>query len=132
MTPLPREKQNLEINFLEDLLKDRHSVQHVSMEERQELREDQLQRAASSGALDEDLLFGSDSDDSFAKDYTITRNTLRKERIVKRDIAVLNKEKKKREQDQLYKAEMEKLEAEELRRSQAIAEKQALSDALIR
>ena len=78
------------------------------------------------------MLFGSDSDDSFAKDYTVTRDTLRKERLVKRDIAVLVKEKKRREQDRLYKAEMDKLEAQELRKSQALAEKQALCDALIR
>ena len=40
LTPLPREKQNLEINFLEDLLKDRRSVQHISMSEKQELYDD--------------------------------------------------------------------------------------------
>ena len=104
----------------------------MSMEEKQELRDDQLQRAASSGVIDDDLLFGSDSDDSFAKDYTVTRDTLRKERLVKRDIAVLQKEKKRREQDRLYKDEMDKLEAQELKKSQALAEKQALSEALIR
>lgn len=79
--------------------------------------EAQLQKAASEGCIDEDLLFGSDSDDSFAKDYTITRDTMRKERVVKRDEAVLKKEKLLREQDRLYRAEMSKLEAEAVRRS---------------
>ena len=47
-------------------------------------------------SIDEDLLFGEDSDDSFNKDYTIPRLTMRKERIIKRDEARFEIEKKKR------------------------------------
>ena len=49
---------------------------------------------ASAGSLDEALLFGSDSDDSFQRDYTITRDTLRRERLLKRDKALFAKQKK--------------------------------------
>lgn len=65
-------------------------------------------RAASDGSFDEALLFGSDSDDSFNKDYTVTRDTMRRERIVRRDKKVFLQEKKQREDDRLYKTEMDK------------------------
>ena len=80
--------------------------------------------------MDEALLFGSDSDDSFAKDYTITRDTMRRERIVHRDKAVFKKEKKQREEDRLYKMEINKLEANELKKSQAEAELRATEEAI--
>lgn len=128
MTPLPRKENKLEITFLEDLVKDKMCA--LSKQERESLLENQQQRAASVGSFDEELLFGSDSDDSFSKDYTITRNTRRRERIIKRDIAVLVNEKKQREQDRLYRAEMKKLKAEEMRHSQALAEIRANEIAL--
>ena len=118
MTPLPNKDNALEITFFEDLVKDRMSATHMSRQEKESLLDNQLQRAASDGSFDENLLFGSDSDDSFAKDYTVTRDTLRRERIVARDKAVLVKEKKLREQDRLYRAEMAKLKADAERMAQ--------------
>ena len=48
-------------------------------------------------SIDDDMLFGTDSDDSFAKDYNITKDILRRERIYKRDKARFEIEKKQRE-----------------------------------
>ena len=48
-------------------------------------------------SIDDDMLFGSDSEDSFTKDYNITKDILRKERIYKRDLARFKLEKQQRE-----------------------------------
>lgn len=57
-------------------------------------------------------MFGSDSDDSFTKDYTIPKDTLRKERIIKRDEARFQIEKKLREEELAIKIAIEKAEKE--------------------
>lgn len=54
-------------------------------------------------SIDEDLLFGTDSDDSFAMDYHIPKETLRKEGIIKRDKSRFEKEKVKREKKRMEK-----------------------------
>lgn len=60
-------------------------------------------RKASEGSIDDELLFGTDSDDSFTKDYEIPKQTLRKERIYKRDESRFVREKAKREDMRLKK-----------------------------
>jgi len=55
---------------------------------------------------------------------------MRRERIVHRDKAVFKKEKKQREEDRLYKMEINKLEANELKKSQAEAELRATEEAI--
>jgi hypothetical protein len=57
-----------------------------------------MHKESSEASVDEDLIIGSDSDDSFTKDYNIPIETLRKEQIVKRDIKRFEKEKIKREE----------------------------------
>ena len=47
-------------------------------------------------SIDDDMLFGTDSEDSFTEDYYITKDILRKERIYKRDVARFEIEKKQR------------------------------------
>lgn len=51
------------------------------------------------------MLFGTDSDDSFNQDYHIPKQTLRKERIVKRDKDRFDKEKDKREEKRVKRLE---------------------------
>ena len=60
-------------------------------------------RKASEGSIDDELLFGTDGDDSFTKDYEIPKQTLRKERIYKRDESRFVREKAKREDMRLKK-----------------------------
>ena len=60
------------------------------------------------------MLFGSDSEDSFTKDYTIPKDIQRKERIYKRDLARFNIEKKEREEKRIEM--MEKALADEAAR----------------
>ena len=67
-------------------------------------------------------MFGSDSDDSFTKDYTIPKDTLRKERIIKRDEARFQIEKKLREEELEIKIAIEKAEKE---KEEQIAKKEA-------
>jgi len=107
-------------------------VTHISFHEKEELLSDQLNRRASQGSFDEDLIFGTDSDDSFAKDFTIPKLTRRKERILKRDQIVFEKEKQKREQDRLYKIELQKIQKEQERKAQEEAENKAAEDARLR
>jgi hypothetical protein len=64
-------------------------------------------------SINEELLFNSDSDDSFTRDYEIPKETLRKEKICERDKAIFEQEKKKREQDRLYRIERAKIEEDE-------------------
>ena len=61
----------------------------------------------SDASIDEDLLFASDSDDSFTKEYNIPKKTLRKERILKKDKSRFEKEKIKREEKRVRKLQDE-------------------------
>ena len=73
-------------------------------------------------SIDDDMLFGTDSEDSFTKDYNITKDILRKERIYKRDKARFEIEKKQRETKRVQmiekakKDEIERLEKEKKER----------------
>lgn len=69
---------------------------NVSMEEKEVLLSQHQMRKDSDASIDDDFLFATDSDDSFTKDYNIPKETLRKERIVKRDKVRFEKEKVKR------------------------------------
>ena len=113
----PDLQHEMEITFLDDMLREKKQ----SALEQHKISEEKLERLATSHRLnknqeesiDEDLLFGSDSDDSFTKDYTIPKDTLRKERIIKRDEARFQIEKKHREEDLAIKIAMEKAEKED-------------------
>lgn len=94
-------------------------------------------RKDSEESLDEDMLFGTDSDDSFNQDYHIPKQTLRKERIVKRDKQRFEKEKGKREEKRVKKIENEvarkireeeeeRKEMERLKREQAELESKSI------
>ena len=118
-TPLPKnsegDEHQIEISFLKDLIKDPSIAAHMSLEEKEALVSQHLNKAVSDASLNEDLLFNEDSDDSFTLDYEIPKETLRKERICQRDKALFEKEKARREKDRLYKLERAKIEAEEKR-----------------
>ena len=94
---LPKEEQShdYEITFLDELVKDKKSVQKsiLSAQEKETLLEMHELRKIDDFSIDEDLLFGTDSDDSFTKDYNIPKETLRKEGIIKRDKSRFQKEK---------------------------------------
>ena len=77
-----QEAHDIEITFLEEIIKTRQADHpSVSMDKKEELLSTHRLRKASEGSIDEELLFGSDSDDSFTKDYEIPKKTLKKERI---------------------------------------------------
>ena len=61
-------------------------------------------------SIDDEMLFGSDSEDSFTRDYNITKDILRKERIYKRDAARFEIEKKQRETKRVQMKEKAKAE----------------------
>lgn len=107
----------MEITFLDDILKERKSATHnISQEKLEKLIESHRLNKNLEASIDDDLLFGSDSDDSFNKDYTIPKETLRKERIIKRDEARFAIEKKKREEERLERLAREKVEKENTER----------------
>ena len=94
---LPKEEQkqhDISITFINELLKD--PTVHLSEEQKEAIRSQQFLRKPSEASLDEDMLFGTDSDDSFNLDYHIPKETLRKERILKRDKERLDREKERR------------------------------------
>ncbi len=72
-----------------------------------------MNKETSKVSLNEELMFDSDSDDSFTKDYQIPKETLRKEKICSRDKVIFEQEKTKREKDRLYRIERAKIEQEE-------------------
>ena len=64
---------------------------------------------ASFCSYDDYLLYGTDSDDSFVKDYTISRAELRRERMAKKEYAeFLKSEEERRERARLAEIEAEK------------------------
>ena len=130
---------NIEITFLEDIIKDKTVAMHISEEVKEKLLSTHRLNKNQELSIDEDLLFGEDSDDSFNKDYTIPRLTMRKERIIKRDEARFEIEKKKRaegfferiaQNEALRLAEIEEADKLEKERAElnALKERQAKID----
>ena len=78
-------------------------VPSISIDKKEELLSTHRLRKASEGSIDDDLMFGTDSDDSFTKDYEIPKETKRKESIIRRDESRFQREKVKRENKRLEK-----------------------------
>ena len=114
--------ENIEITFLGDVLKDKKSAMHISEETKEKLLSTHRMNKNQEDSIDEDLLFGSDSDDSFNKDYTIPKQTMRKERIIKRDEARFHIEKKKRAEERVERMAIENAEKA---RKEKLAKKEA-------
>ena len=93
--------------------KQEKSVHHkISEEKLEQLASTHRLNKNQEASIDEDLLFNTDSDDSFTMDYTIPKQTLRKERILKRDEARFEIEKKRRAEERVIKLAQEKEQKE--------------------
>ena len=110
----PDLQHDIEVTFLDDMLREKNSaLEHkISEQKLEKLATIHKMNKNQEESIDDDLLFGSDSDDSFTKDYTIPKMTLRKERIIKRDEARFHIEKKQREEELAIKIAVEKEEKE--------------------